>query len=429
MSGAWMSGVSLEVRADAMDCLQVNLAALADGAHGPGTHLRLGAPLRLRWHQGAGGLPSVEASLDDHLDDAGQLLGLRVSRRWDGVPAAQAPAVVRPDGYTYVVADAFALPWTPYHAQRHMAHSFLVAPAGARRERERGGYQVIDAYHNDTQWGQARPGSHHLTVAELVAALHPAAQQILWIDPAPLPPPAPPAPARLDHAAIEAYLRPCREAADQLAVLDHLALQSWLLLRSRRLHSAYLVSAGGCAQEALAEHLAGWAGVAEQVYIALRRVQRGREAPAGVLGRLARQLHADLEVFAAPAAAIALAARQAAGAVGGEGAGGAGGAGGPSMADRRGADPHWRPLAELVGGVLGVPADSLRELASLEELPSCTSLRIVEIVELLERRLGAVLSGDDLLPEKLHDIDHLLTLVRRAGTAGAAPRERQELTR
>ncbi|GAB3836108.1 acyl carrier protein [Dactylosporangium cerinum] len=396
------------VHAEAMDCIQVNLAVLADLTHGRGAHLRLGAPLRLRWRTGSSGLPSVEPSLDEHLEDARLLLGLRPSRRFTGVPGSDVPDVLRPDGHTYLVADAFALPWTPYRGRRHMSHSFLVAPTGGGHD----GYEVIDAYHNDTQWGRARPGSHRISAADLVAALASGAQQVLWIDAGPLPAAVPPG-GSVDGAAVEEYLRPYRAAAGELEAVDELTLQTWLLARSRRLHSAYLAAAGATGTEAVAGHLDGWSAIVEQTYLALRRVQRGQPAPADLVERLARQLHADLDVFTQQPVPVPVPAPQQSPV-------------GRQPAGSRVADPNWPAFAALVGGVLGVSPDHLEHITSLETVPTWSSLRLVEIVEGLERRFGVRFSGDDLLPEHVRDVDHLLALL---GPAGASVLEPEELIR
>jgi acyl carrier protein len=253
---------------------------------------------------------------------------------------------------------------------------------------------MLDAYHNDTPWGQARPSVRAVGAAELTAALAPTAVDVLWLDPVPLPP-APPATAEpVDAAAVEAYLRPYRQAAgglEQLAALSQLTLETWLLQRSRRLHAGYLVGAGTRGEADLTGHLAGWTRVTEQVYLALRRAQRGREVPAGVLDRIAEALVADGPAFgAAPIAPAATGGTRA-----------------------RTADPNWPAFADVVAGVLDLPAGQLSGLASLADAPDCSSLRVVEIVERLESRFDLRFTGDELLPEHLYDIDFLLTAVAR----------------
>jgi acyl carrier protein len=95
-------------------------------------------------------------------------------------------------------------------------------------------------------------------------------------------------------------------------------------------------------------------------------------------------------------------------------------------AGSRVADPNWPAFAALVGGVLGVSPDRLEDITSLDTVATWTSLRLVEIVEGLERRFGVRFSGDDLLPEHVRDVDHLLALL---GPAGASVLEPEELIR
>lgn len=60
------------------DCLQVNLAVLADRWHGAGTHLGLGAVLRFAPVTGPDGLPTVARTVEQHLADARSALGIEV---------------------------------------------------------------------------------------------------------------------------------------------------------------------------------------------------------------------------------------------------------------------------------------------------------------------------------------------------------------
>lgn len=142
------------------DCVQVNLAELADRLHGDGTHLALGRVLRFWPRPGADGLPTVEPRVDAHVTESATLLGMRVTRR-ERVDGADGLA---PGPGCYVVADAYHLPWVPYFHEQHLEHSFLVEPADD-------GVTVVDGYHNDTQWGAARPGRWTLGHAEFAEAL------------------------------------------------------------------------------------------------------------------------------------------------------------------------------------------------------------------------------------------------------------------
>ena len=121
------------------DCLQVNIAVLADRWHGADTHLRLGSTLRFRPVTGDDGLPSVERTAEEYLADAQRGLGITV-RALHRTPAADR---LRPAEGCYVVSDAYHLPWVPYFEQRHMDHSFLAEADDVD------GVQVLDGYHKD----------------------------------------------------------------------------------------------------------------------------------------------------------------------------------------------------------------------------------------------------------------------------------------
>ncbi|WP_199844290.1 acyl carrier protein [Streptomyces sp. RTd22] len=371
------------VRADLLDCLQVNLALLADRHHGPGTHLRLGARLRFAPRPGPGGLPTVEPTLDDHLADAAELLGLTVATRISG---ADHP-VVAATGPVYVVADAHYLPWVPYFGRKHVEHSFLVEP-GADGDT----VQVTDGYHNDTQWGKARPGTHTYGRDELAAILaaDPQGVEVLHLVPRPLGPAPRPA-ADLDADRAAAYLGAYAEHPDRTAALERFTLETWLLARARKLYAQY--AAGGpeaAVDPAAAEHLARWDGVVEHAYLTFRRVARGRAEPPELLARAAEVLRADATALTG---------------------------GGPAAEPGGGAatgDGELRPTVRAVVASVLALDEHLVPDTELTGLAEFSSLRMVEIVEGLEAAFDVEFGPDDLVPEKLHRIDDLCGLVHRA---------------
>ncbi|MEV4439439.1 hypothetical protein AB0K09_10510, partial [Streptomyces sp. NPDC049577] len=266
-------------RAELFDCVQVNLALLADRLHGPGTGLRLGATLRFRPAPGPDGLPTVEPTVEHHLGEAARHLGLTVRtplRTTSGVD-------VRPGEGCYVVADAYHLPWVPYFGQRHLEHSFLAAPGPGA-----GTVTVTDAYHNETPYGSARPGTWTLDAEEFEAAVR---GPVLVAELAAGPLPAAPAPGTdlAGEAATDAYADAYARHPDRAAALHRLTLETWLLARSRALHAAYTDTVPGHWPEAAAfqERVRAWNSLTEQVYMAYRRVERGRAEPPGLADRLA----------------------------------------------------------------------------------------------------------------------------------------------
>jgi acyl carrier protein len=383
------------VPGELFDCLQVNLAVLADRWHGPGDHLRLGATLRFRPQPGAGRLPTVERTAEQHLADAQRALGLVVR----ALHLAPPPDLLRPAEGCYVVSDAYHLPWVPYFGQRHMEHSFLAEESGAD------GVTVVDGYHNETPWGSARPGRWTLAPRAFAAAA-PSPALVAELAPA-AEGPGPAAPALdLDLAgpeAVDAYVAAYARHPDRASALGRLALETWLLTRSRKLHAAFRARFAPLPDDvAVDAHLRGWDSLTEQVYLALRRVERGRAEPPGPLVRLSEQLHADQRIFGDHPAA--------------EGAAPAG----PPAASRPPAELR-RTVAEVAAAVLDTDPEPLLRGRLLSEVPAFSSFRLVEIVERLEEELGCEFRADDLVPENLHDVDAVCAIVRRSPPAGAGP--------
>ncbi|MEV4878670.1 acyl carrier protein [Streptomyces cyaneofuscatus] len=369
------------------DCVQVNLAVLADRWHGPDTHRALGAVLRFTPKPDADGLPTVEPTVADHLADAERLIGVRVvaeRRTGPGEPLRPAPG-------HYVVSDAYHLPWLPYAGHRHMEHSFLL-------EGDAHAPVVLDGYHNETPWGSARPLTRSLTAGELAAAVPGAATSILL---APSDPPRAAVP-ELDlsgGAAVDAYVAAYAEHPDRAVAFDRLTLQTWLLARSRKLHARFLADRDPAGEAARDAHVRAWEALAESVYIGYRRVARGRPEPTGTFDRLAAQLHADHAVFGATA--------------------------GPPVPAAT-APPEVpaalrEKIAHTVAEVLGTDAATVLRAASLADLARFTSFRVVEIIERLEQDLSVECAADDLVPENLHHLDGIGRIVHTALRAAPEP--------
>ncbi|MFI9569246.1 hypothetical protein [Streptomyces rishiriensis] len=382
------------------DCVQVNLAILAERWHGPGTSVDLGAVLRFRPLPGPHGLPTVERCAADQLGEAAQRLGLAVLERRTTAPGeALTPAEGR-----YVVADAFHLPWVPYAGRRHMEHSFLLEPAPDADA------VVVDGYHNETPWGSARPVRRPLSRAELAAAV-PRPALALTLAPAERPPAPAAAEADLaDEETAAAYVAAYAEHPDRRAAFDRLTLETWLLARSRKLHARFLRSRGMLADdEAALAHVEAWQSLAESVYLGSRRVERGRPEAREVFTRLAQQLGRDREAFS-PATLPAPA---------------------PRPADATPVPALLRArVAAAAGAVLKADPAALLQGRPLADVPGFTSFRVVEIVERLERELSVEFDADDLVPENLHHVDGICRIVLRAQPAGtAAPQAARPVAR
>ncbi|WP_329223591.1 hypothetical protein OG352_39435 [Streptomyces sp. NBC_01485] len=367
-----------------LDCIQVNLAVLADHVHGPGTHLRLGAPLRFASWPLPDGLPTVDPPLADQLALATALLGLRVTRQERLTRDEMLASLSERGGTHYVVADAYDLPWLPYYDHAHMDHSFLLA-AGAD------GWHVTDAYRIDTQWGPAVPGTWVLAREKLARIT---SAEFIALEPADLAPVADLSPTlTVDADTVESYLTAYQNHADRGRALERLAAETWLLARARKLHTKYRALFAGRDEETEAEggQLRAWDKAVEQTYLAHRRVSRGRAEPAGVVDRLREVLAADRTVFGAEGAVPAPA---------------------PTVPGSATDDALRRRVAAVAAAVLGVPETDLLAGAAFDSFPSFSSFRLVEIIEGVESALDRELDPDHLIPENLRRVDDLCRILR-----------------
>lgn len=357
------------LRADALDCVQANLAALADRHRGPGAHLELGATLRFETEAGADGTPRVAASVPHRLAAARDLLGLRVVRRWDGVDGAQLGRLRAEHGPLYVVADAYHLGWTPYAGRRHAEHTFVLSSSDT----------VVDAYHDETPWGSCRPGVWRLPAADLAALIPTGTAFLITAEPVATPSGVIAANARSMAAAgpaIAAYL-----GADR-ADLDGLLLDIWLLGRSRLLHAAWLARHGG-PDAGVEVHARDWLTLASKSFVAARRSRGTGRPPGTLLAELDRLLRADLTITAR------------------------------LLAQR---EPVRATVLDVIGSVLRIDENTVLAADSLRDLPGYNSFRLVEIINEAEGRLGVELGEDDLTAQAINDVDGLgAVFARRAG--------------
>jgi acyl carrier protein len=362
------------VHADALDCLQANLAVLADAHHGAGTHLRLGVRPGFDPVFGTG-LPHVAATVDDRFREARQLLGLALVERHDHVAPAELVGLLADGRPRYLVADAHLMSWLPYFGQEHMSHSLLAIA-------EPGGVQVTDAYRNTTRWGEARPGTWRLTESEFVAALATGAETVARWEPRALPVTTASA-APVDPAVVARYVAAYRDHEDRHAAFTALTLDTWLLARQRRL---YVARTG---DGAAASRLPAWQRLTEQVYLALRRVEFGRAEPTAVFGMLADLLTEEA---------------------------------GPSTRDVRAAVGTTRDtgvrdtIAAVVGRVLGI--EPALATTPFRTLPGYDSFRLVELIQETEGALDTELLPDEMMPENFTDLDTLTALFVRAMARG-----------
>ncbi|MGA5411288.1 acyl carrier protein [Streptomyces lavendulocolor] len=392
----------------ALDCIQVNAAVLADAAHGPGSHLELGARTGFAPNfAGPGRLPTVERPPADQIRTMGHLLGLSLRA---GRPVTEGRALLEllpEDGSPlYVVGDAHRMPWLPYHGHQHMDHSVLLraVDGGARVE-------AVDAYDNQTPYGQAEPVVCAFARAEAAALFD--GSPALPVAVRPVPPARPPVDLVLDENARDAalllsgdaperYAAAFRDHPDQREACTALLLETWLLNRARRLHAAWAAHhrPGSALARTAAERAAAWDALAGQCYLAARRVQRGRPVPPQIHTALAELLRAD--------------ARSAVDATRTP----------PGEATTMSLDPaHVREtVVDTVADVLGIAPEAVAGRDDLTELDGFASFQMVETVERLEDAYGVEFAPGDLEADVLRRVDGLAGLVLRTVTGKEASR-------
>ncbi|MDG4800366.1 acyl carrier protein [Micromonospora sp. WMMD980] len=379
------------LRATALDCLQTSFALLADHAHGAGSHLALGARYGFRTRE-RDGLVTVEATSDDRAAEAVDLLGLRVEGRWMQLDGPQVRRLCGPGQPLYVTADAYDLPWCPYHGHERMRHSFLVTDAADDE------VTVVDGYHNDTAWGAARPGVWRLPTADFDAALAGGAHTLAV---AAHPAPAIDVPAMLAGNAERArrarpkitdYLARIGAALDTVAGVHRLVLDVWLLGRARDLHEHWLTAARPDAAAALAGQGARWQQFSARSYVALRRAQAGRPAAPELVDALAALLAEHLDALESMAT--------------------------PTAAAPAGGDGVRAAVLGALGDTLHLDGAALRTTDVLRELPGFDSFRLVDVIDRVERRLGVEVPATALSAADLRDVGSLCAMFGAA--AGGA---------
>lgn len=277
-----MTALASRVRSELLDCVQSNLAVLADRWGEPHRHLALGARLRFRPRPGPEGLPTVDPAPEAHLREGAELTGLATLSVHRSLGPDGLRALTERAQSVYAIGDAYDMPWLPYAGHAHMEHSFLVSE-------DRGQALVEDAYDNETAWGAARPGRWTLPWDQLpavtLAVVCGAASGYRAPEPV------------VDLGDPRRYVEAYATHPDQLLALRRLTAETWLMTRARRLHAAYREHLGACPD--LRAHLARWDRLTSTAFIALRRVERGKAAPGSLLPDLASALLADRDAFTA----------------------------------------------------------------------------------------------------------------------------------
>jgi acyl carrier protein len=356
------------LRADALDCLQSTVAAIADEAYGPGCHLALGC----RWRfpvPDADGRVGVQPSVAERLTQARDELGFEVGPALGPVDSAGLRELAG-TAPVYVVAEAYDLHWLPYARAtvryREMPHSFLL-------ERNGGGYTLVDAYYADTQWGRARPAVWQLSAAEFDEAMAGPGTGFR-VSAGALPPSADrdqvlAANALVAKAAgprIDSYAETTLASLSRPGGIERLVLDIWHLCRERLLYAVWLGDHPAAADARQA--VEAWQQLAGQSYLASRRALRGAAPNAALVTDTARQLHADAALMISMA----------------------------GSATEPVVDPAAISQAVLdeIAQVLRIDRSGVLPDVPLRALPGYDSFRLVEIVFRIENLLGLTFPDD-----------------------------------
>ncbi len=314
-AGRWYAAME-RADTDLLDCLAVNLAVLL-AWHGAAD---LRTPFAARWRfrlrgDGAGG-SRLDLPPQDLAQDLRELAGWEL--RWQ--PAADlaselpAWAVACDEGQpVLVVADAFDMPWIPYAGHEHMEHSFIVARVDGDC------LTITDGYANATEWGAAQPVTATVGRAEIAGLLAGAGR---WSVPRPAGSPAAGSAdcplaattiaqlvrdnaneitAAREAGCYDSFLRGAAALA-QAGDLAPVAVDSWLLARSRGLHARWLDSSAAAWVPAkvrldfAANVATAWTRAAQMSYIGLRRARSGRAVPPALSECLRRACAAEQDL-------------------------------------------------------------------------------------------------------------------------------------
>lgn len=364
------------VRAESLDCLQSNLALVADHFHGPHTHLALGA----RWGFEPDPDTGLAKSPDRRKAEARRTAGVGLTAA--GTGGANLRRVVADEEPLYVLGDAHSMSWLPYFGHEHMTHSFLLC-AGPDDDH----VTVVDAYHNDTPRGTARPGRWVLPVTEIDAMLDGAIGHLperVATSPPNLPTTLIDNARRLLDAApvIEDYLTTTRGNAADPEAVARLVLDIWSLGRERALHEHWLRHAGlpAASIEPVTVLVGRWRALATQSYVALRRTQRGGAVEPRLIDQLEDVLRSEADIAGRLAVAHGT------------------------------ADEALTAVRCALQDLLEIDSTTLDRALSLRDLPGFDSFRLVEVLDLVEHRLGRQWNPAALSAESLRDAASLARL-------------------
>jgi hypothetical protein len=262
------------VRPKTYDCIQSNLALLANAARGGEASLALGAELAIRSRPLADGLYTVDPEPTAEISRCAELLGLAEAVVTMVTAGGLQERVTAAGGVCYAVGDAFRMPWLPYSGRAHMPHSFLVATNPGHPDAI-----VVDAYDNQTEWGVVEPGSWQIPWSSLAFPAQLWSWRIREAVPA--------TQTRTERPDAGSYVTAFRAHPDRMRAWELLTTETWLLARW---HALFALAHEHC--PVTRDVAARWERLAADVFLGSRRMRRGRPESRAPIDEMERLLTA-----------------------------------------------------------------------------------------------------------------------------------------
>jgi hypothetical protein len=315
---------------DALDCIAVNVAVLLDFAGVRDVR----TPFAAEWHfsfdpaRNAGRPALMRSPLVESISRyAGCTVESHVLAARNGIMADLARLTRQSPVLTF--GDAYHMPWLPYAGRQHMEHSVIIAGADADAIR------IVDAYLIRTEWGDAKPLATSVAADALARSLETVASEQrgkAWIIRRTSEPAIDTIAVLRDNAAaieqtlgdehaLRAFALHYHDRRQRLEALREFTLYCWLTMRSRQLHSRWLLDLARDRPDLVPRDIAEsferdlvntWQKASEFAYIALRRAKDGR-APTEAAFRLIIDQIESAEIIAARSLSAVLAASALAG--------------------------------------------------------------------------------------------------------------------
>lgn len=251
------------------DCVVGNLASLLV-VHDINPDAALGGVLALSPDTDENRGPSFDNIGSTQIHWACRSTGLSVTESGREQPGTESSARI-------AIGDGYDMPWSPYYGVHHVEHGFLTISDVV----------AFDAYNTVTEFGDAVPqilGEEWRTVPverHLYVDVDSTDRAANWLsEPT----------TSYDSDKVRQY----REAIDSATIsVEQLATDTWSLARARRVNYRYALAAELAVTDHMLPSIEAWTAASESVYMALRRLRRGRPVPKAFVGAIHNALDVD----------------------------------------------------------------------------------------------------------------------------------------